>query len=186
MGMVMTTTNFMEYRDMLKEQHSEAYSEWMKNSERLDEMTDEEKRDHARLFGDWFDLEESIHQMECEHLNGNEELMKAIHKMCYQKALDVRQWVQEKMDGCYEEYERLRKDGLSFQERAKSIDLEKVEKYEEYLKTPAPSFNDIVVRPAQCWLPQGDGYDKLKEIGIVEFFKSNNMFMYDNKKYNNE
>jgi len=182
MGM---TGDFQDFRAMLKEQFQSVYDDWSAKMEKIDGMTTKEKRAVFALFDEWDALEQQIHQLECEQVNSK--LGAVIPPLVCNALNDVRKYARNKVDKMYADFEELRKEGMSFKEAFDELGMEKIERmgYEKWLAEPPHTIENTVIRPAQYWLSPGNGYDKLKEMGIKEFVKRNSMFMYDNK-INNE
>lgn len=72
------------------------------------------------------------------------------------------------LSSLFDEYTELCKKGISFDERLKIVDFNKVSKIKEEIKELNKQRNNFLVNNLENWLEVGD-YEKIKSIGITKF-----------------
>ena len=178
------TSDFYDFRSAMKEEYQEVYDKWSSLMETMESNTDEQKRESIKLLDEWMEMEINIHQMECDYVNAK--LGAVIPQMVCKLRNELKADARERANKKYLEFERLRKDGVSFKEAYEQAGMKKVDRegYADWLNEPVHTLENTNVLSAENWLDEGTGYDKLKEIGITEFVNRNFMFMCGNKNNN--
>lgn len=176
--------NFLDFRQSLIEEREETKSKWSAFVESIDAMPDGTEKNQAireslNLYDDFEEAEKRVHDLECQHVM--HQLGSVLPKVLADVLNSSRDWSKKRLDEMFVEYEDARKKGVPFAEREKMIDSKRVAMMKKFANEPDVRPSDIILRPAQYWLPEGTGYDKLKELGVRKFCELNAMFMYDLK-----
>lgn len=179
-----TTGSFASFRDSLIEDYRAAKQAWLDYSTETEKVTDEKERakriiNSLMLMDKMDEIEAELHELECEqvqHKLGNHLISLGVE--CYNTILaNQRAWKTAELA----RLDDLRKNGVSYHERMKLINAERIKTILAVDKGDITT-KDIELKPIKDWLDPIKGYDKLKELGVTEFVRRNFSFIYNVKK----
>lgn len=173
--------NFTEFRNSLIEDYKIAKQNWLDYSNQITESDDKDEkvRESLRLIGKMEVISDDIFELEAKQIeNQLGKVLVSIGLNYWNTTLqNARAWKEAEIALL----DDLRKKGVSYQERIKKINPERIQNVLAVDKGDL-TLQDIELKSFESWLEPIYTYDKLKKLGVTKFVEENFSFMFLIKK----